>query len=54
MTYKTLIKQIAEHEGKKVEVSVGNIREVVRIIKDLCNDKDFLDEFLLYLSKKRK
>ena len=35
MNLKELTKHIAEHEGLKSEVSVGNIREIIGIISDV-------------------
>lgn len=38
MTRNELASLISTYEGKKVEVSIGNIREVLRIIKQMLND----------------
>ena len=35
MTLKLLIRKIAKREGKKVQVSIGNIREIVSVICDI-------------------
>ena len=35
MNMRKLASAIAKREGKKVEVSIGNIREILRIIVDL-------------------
>jgi hypothetical protein len=31
--------KIANHEGKKVEVGIGNIREVIRVMTDVLADE---------------
>lgn len=36
MTKAQLIKAICKRESKKVSVSVGNVREILAIIEDLC------------------
>lgn len=40
MTIKEIVKYIADREGKKIEVSVGNIREILAILSDLLVDED--------------
>lgn len=40
MTIKEIVAEIAQREGKKREVSVGDIREIVGVISDLL----YLDE----------
>jgi len=35
MTHKELVKLICEMEGKKVEVSIGNVKEVIKCLKKL-------------------
>jgi hypothetical protein len=35
MTKAALIKEIAKREGKKSQVTIGNIREIIRIIEDI-------------------
>lgn len=44
--YKTVIKRAATLEGKKVEVSEGNIREVVGIVAELITEPEVLAELL--------
>ena len=52
MTYKELVKAISYLEGKKVEVPVGNIREILRVIKLLSvTDSEFMFAFMKYLTK---
>ena len=47
-----LYKLIAEREGKKSEVSIGNIREIVGIIADLLTN-DEVYKCLVKLGKRR-
>lgn len=35
MSFKDIASCIAEHEGKKKEVTIGNIREVLKVLVDL-------------------
>ena len=49
---KKLIKAICENEGKKVEVSRGNVLEIMKVLKTLINnDPDLRREFKAYLKK---
>lgn len=41
MTRNELASLIAKYEGKKVEVSIGNVREILRILHEFLGD-DFL------------
>jgi hypothetical protein len=43
MTIKELVKYIAEHEGLKSQVKVGDVREVLGILSDLLYDESQLD-----------
>jgi hypothetical protein len=40
MTIKQLVSKIAKHEGKKSQTSIGNIREIIKIIIDLNKDAE--------------
>jgi hypothetical protein len=52
---KELIKLIAELENKKVEVSIGNIREVIRCLSDLvANDPELYSVFKHYVQGKQR
>jgi hypothetical protein len=47
---KKLIKELAKLEGKKIEVSVGNIRELMACLKALVKaNPELLKEHLKYL-----
>lgn len=35
MSFSKLASRIAKAEGKKVEVSVGNVREILRVLTDI-------------------
>lgn len=51
---KKLYKATAENEGKKVQVSLGNIKEVYKVAAKLLVDKnqpELLKEFGVYLGK---
>lgn len=39
MSYQKVAGRIAKREGKKVQVSIGNIREVIRVFRDLCAEE---------------
>lgn len=49
-----LCSAIAAKEGKKSEVSIGDIREVMRVFSDLIieQDKTVLDIFVTYSTKR--
>lgn len=52
---KELIKLIAGLEGRKVQVSVGNIREVIRCLSDLvANDPELYAMFKHYIQGKQR
>jgi hypothetical protein len=36
MTKAKLIKEIMRREGKKSQVSIGNVREIISILEDIC------------------
>lgn len=38
MKIQTLASLVAKAEGKKVETSIGNVREVFRCLRDLCRN----------------
>lgn len=40
MTIKELVKLIVEKEGKKKEVSVGDVREIIAIISEVLATED--------------
>lgn len=54
MTLKQLVSAVAKAEGKKSEVSVGNIREILKIIADLKpkGSIDCLAKYADYREKK--
>jgi hypothetical protein len=39
MSYQKVAGRIAKREGKKVQVSIGNIREVLRVLRDICAEE---------------
>jgi hypothetical protein len=45
-----LCSEIAKREGGKSEVSIGNIREIIRVFSDVIidNDKEILNIFVDY------
>lgn len=52
---KELIKLIMEREGKKYQVSIGDLREILKIMGDiLANDPIMLDVFKRYVKQKEK
>lgn len=52
---KELIRLIAEMEGRKVPVSIGNIKEVVRCLGELvANDPELYSLFKHYVQGKQK
>jgi hypothetical protein len=53
MTMKQLASQIAKIEGKKVEVSVGNVREILGILSDMLFEDNTLVSLLLTNGKRR-
>ena len=54
MTLQELVKKICEIEGKKIQVSVGNVREIVSIISDLYYADDTIARMLYQNGKRRK
>jgi len=54
MKIKELITKIAKKEGKKVQTPVGNIREIVSIISDLCVKDPSVISALISNGQKRK
>lgn len=54
MTLKELYKTLTKIEGKKREVSIGNVRELVGIISDLVYEHLDLHELLYKNGKRRK
>lgn len=44
---------IAQREGKKSQVSIGNIREIVGIVADLMYESPNLQDLLLKLGQRR-
>lgn len=55
MKYSEFIKEIAEKEGLKSQVTVGNIREVVKVIVGILKEKPVATlTLLLGLAKKAK
>ena len=51
MTYKELVKVLAKTEGKKVQVSVGNLREVLKALQTMSKDPAVFAALVKYLSK---
>lgn len=46
---------IANREGKKVETSIGNIKEVVSVLANiLAEDVDSYEVFIAYVATKRR
>jgi len=57
MTLTDLYKHIAKHEGKKSQVKIGDIREIVGIISDLVYGDDkrsYETHRALWLNGKRR
>jgi hypothetical protein len=49
-TLTNLCSEIAKNEKKKKSVSIGNVREVMRVFADLCaKDHAWLDVFAMYV-----
>jgi hypothetical protein len=51
----TLVRKIAKREGKRIEVSAGNIREILRVLQDMIGEEVLLRGYsrilhLLYVS----
>jgi hypothetical protein len=38
MKIKDVVSAVTKREGKRVAVSVGNVREVLRCLRDLCRE----------------
>lgn len=38
MKIQTLASLVAKAEGKKSQVKIGDVREVLRVLRDLCRD----------------
>lgn len=49
MTLNQLIKLLCAKEGKKSQVSVGNVREILKSLKVVCDDKEALKALMGYL-----
>jgi hypothetical protein len=47
MTHKELVKLICEMEGKKVEVSIGNVKEVLKCLKKLLKTNPWIIRLLI-------
>lgn len=45
MTIKTLAKLIAKHEGKKVQVNIAQINEILGVLSDLVYEKNINDKY---------
>ena len=55
MTINKLISQITKREGKKSEVKVGDVREVMSILAEIINeDTSALAAIIAYAEKKKK
>lgn len=55
MTMKELIKKVCVAEGKKKEVSIGNIRETLKVLAEiLAKDNEALHAFLRYIGTKKR
>lgn len=54
MTLNQLASKIAKLEGKKSEVSIGNIREILGILSDLTLENPEITMLLLINGSKRK
>lgn len=47
-----LISTVTKAEGKKKSVSVGNVREIFKVLKNICaNDPEALRTVIAYLVK---
>jgi len=51
---KDLVREIARREGKKSQVGVGNIREVIGILSDMYLDHSFAMNAILYKNGQRR
>lgn len=51
-SYDKLISAITKMEKKKKSVSVGNVREVLKVLKTLCNDPEYFKALQEYFIKK--
>lgn len=49
LTFNSVVTAICSQEGKKVEVSAGNVREVLRCLKDLCQHMAYVEWVKKYL-----
>jgi hypothetical protein len=55
---RNLASAVAKREGKKIEVSIGNVREVLRVLTDIFVDEmkagqfQYLDSFLRLVEKR--
>jgi hypothetical protein len=54
MTLNKLASVIAKHEGKKVETSIGNIREVMRIFLELYHSDEYSYSVIDFLNAEPK
>jgi hypothetical protein len=55
MTFKDLASKIAQIEGLKSEVSIGNIREILRALADLAaSDPEAYNGLLNYIKRRSK
>lgn len=49
MKISALISRVTKLEGKKSSVSIGNVREVLKCLKKVCEDSDAADCLIDYL-----
>lgn len=49
MTFNKMVKAICELEGLKSQTAIGNVREILKVQKTLCKDRDFFMSFIDYL-----
>ena len=51
MEFKKMTSLVAKYEGNKSEASIGDIRELFKVLKYLCADSpEFLESFVQYVA----